>query len=188
MERWKINLYTIWFSQVLSIMSFSFGIPFIPFYIQDIGVVDPNQVKLFTGILSTAPGITMAIMAPIWGIAADRWGKKLMLLRAMLFASFIIAGMGIVANVSQLLVLRLLQGIFTGTVTAASALVASNTPENRLSYALGFLSSSTFIGASVGPVVGGFFAEYAGYRLSFILGGVFSAVIEIAIGSMLPIT
>lgn len=171
MERWKTNLYTLWFSQVLSIMSFNFGIPFIPFYLKDLGIADANSVKIYSAILSSAPAITMAVMSPIWGIAADKWGKKLMLLRAMLFASLIIAGMGLVANANQLVLLRLFQGIFTGTIAASSALVAAGTPTNRLSFALGFLSSSTFIGASAGPVIGGFLAEHAGYRVSFYLGG-----------------
>lgn len=172
MERWKINLYTVWFSQILSIMSFSFGMPFLPFYIQQLGVTTPDNIKLYSGILNAAPAVTMAVMSPVWGIISDKYGRKLMLIRAMLFASFIIGGMGIVANVHQLLILRLLQGIFTGTVTAAIVLVASNTPKNKLSFALGFLSSSTFIGQSIGPVIGGAVAEFVGYRVSFIIGGI----------------
>lgn len=172
MERWKINLYTVWFSQILSIMSFSFGMPFLPFYIQQLGVTTPDGIKLYSGILNAAPAVTMAIMSPIWGIISDKYGRKLMLIRAMFFASFIIGGMGIVANVHQLLILRLLQGIFTGTITAAIVLVASNTPKNKLSFALGFLSSSTFIGQSIGPVIGGAVAEFVGYRISFIIGGI----------------
>ena len=171
MERWKINLYTVWFSQIISIMSFSFGFPFLPFYVQELGVVDPDKLKLYTGLLNTSAAITMAVMAPVWGLIADRWGKKLMLLRATFFASFIIAGMGLAMNVHQLIIMRLIQGIFTGTVTASAALVASGTPSNRLSYAMGFMSSSTFIGASIGPVIGGFVAEAAGYRTSFFIGG-----------------
>lgn len=170
MERWKANLYTIWFSQILSLMSFGFGIPFLPFYIQEIGVSNPDEVKMYAGILSAAPAVTMAIMAPIWGMMSDRWGKKLMLLRAMFFASFIIGGIGLATRIEHLIILRFAQGVFTGTITASSALIASNTPGNRLSFALGFLSSSTFIGLSAGPIIGGFFAEYVGYRVSFFMG------------------
>lgn len=173
MERWKITLYTVWCSQILSIMSFNFGMPFIPFYIQqDLGVVQPDSIKIYTGLLSLAPAVTMAIMAPVWGIVADKFGKKLMLLRAMLCAAVIIGLMGVVSDVNQLVVLRFIQGVFTGTVTASSALVASAAPPNRLSYALGFMSSSTFIGASAGPIIGSFMADLVGYRASFYAGGV----------------
>ena len=95
----------------------------------------------------------------------------MMLLRATACATAIITGMAFVGNVWQLLFLRACQGFFTGTVTASMAFVGSNTPENRMSYALGFLSSSGFIGYSIGPVVGGLFVESLGIRPCFLIGG-----------------
>ncbi len=172
MERWKVNLYTLWISQIISLTSFGFGLPFMPFYIQEMGVTDPATLKLYTGILSAAPAITMAVMAPIWGMLSDRYGRKLMIQRAMLAAVFVIGLMGMATHVWQLVILRLVQGMFTGTITASSTFVAANTPNNRLSYALGFLSSSTFIGYSLGPFLGGTVAEYFGYRISFFSGAV----------------
>jgi len=172
MERWKVNLYILWISQVVSLMSFGFGLPFLPFYIQTLGVTDPATLKLYTGILSAAPAITMAIMAPIWGILSDRYGRKLMIQRAMFAASIILVLMGNVWAVWQLVVLRFMQGMFSGTITATSAFVASNTPDKKLSYALGVLSSSTFVGYSLGPLIGGIVAEQYGYRTSFIIGAI----------------
>lgn len=167
---WQLNLYILWFTQVLSLMSFGLGLPFIPYYIQELGVNDPVQLKLYTAILSGAPAVTMAIMAPIWGILSDKYGRKLMILRAMLAAVFIIGLMGMSTNVWHLIILRAAQGLFTGTITASSTFVAANTPKERLSYALGFLSSSTFIGYSIGPMLGGIIAEWYGYRISFLTG------------------
>lgn len=172
MTVWRKNLYILWTSQVISLLSFSMGLPFLSLYIQEFGVTDAAQIKFYTGILSVAPAITMAIMAPIWGRLADRFGRKLMILRAMLIASLIIAGMGMVNAVWQLVVLRLLQGLFTGTITAATAFIASNTPSDKLSSSLGFMSSANFIGFAAGPIIGGSFAETMGYRFSFYTGGV----------------
>ena len=172
MQRWKINLYILWISQVISLLSFSLGLPFLSLYIQEFGITDSDQVKLYTGILSAAPAITMAIMAPIWGRLADKYGRKLMILRAMFLACLIITGMGMVTNAWQLVILRLCQGLFTGTITAASAFIASNTPSNKLSSSLGLMSSASFIGFALGPIIGGYFAETIGYRFSFYIGGV----------------
>ena len=171
MEQWKKNLYTLWISQVISLTSFGFGIPFIPFFLQELGVSDPEQLKILASVLSGAPAITMAIMSPIWGILSDRFGQKLMIQRAMVAAIFIIGGMGLAQSVTFLIVLRFLQGVFTGTITASSAFVAVNTPNDKLSYALGILSSSTFVGYSLGPLLGGVVAEHFGYRVSFFVGG-----------------
>lgn len=171
MQRWKINLYILWTSQVISLLSFSLGLPFLSLYIQEFGITDSNQIKFFTGILSAAPAITMAIMAPIWGRLADKYGRKLMILRAMLLACLIITGMGLVTNAWQLVILRLCQGLFTGTITAATAFIASNTPSNKLSSSLGLMSSASFMGFALGPIIGGYFAETMGYRFSFYTGG-----------------
>lgn len=171
MERWKLNLLILWVTQIISLTSFGLGLPFIPFYIQELGVTDPTQIKLYTGLLSAAPALTMAFMSPIWGMLADRFGRKLMIMRAMFAAVFIIGLMGLAQNVWHILFLRVMQGVFTGTITASAAFVASNTPDKKMSYALGLISSSTFIGQCFGPLIGGFFAENWGYRLSFFAGG-----------------
>ena len=93
-----------------------------------------------------------------------------MLIRAMLGAMLVLTGMGLAQSAWMVLLFRLLQGLLTGTVTSSSALVASGTPDKHLSYALGFVSSSTFIGFSLGPAVGGLIAEHFGYRISFFVG------------------
>lgn len=170
MERWKINLYALWLTQVLSLTSFGLGMPFLPFYIQEISPMSPEMVKWYTGVLNALPALTMAVMSPIWGVVSDRYGRKLMLLRAMAGGVLIIGLLGLVTEMWQIVLLRGLQGIFTGTVTAALAFVASNTPSKNLSYAIGFLSSSTFLGYAIGPIIGGIVAEWFGYRVSFFVG------------------
>lgn len=173
---WRRNLYAAWVAQVLSISGFGFVLPFIPFYIQELGVTDPEQLRMWTGILSSGPALSMAIMAPIWGLVADRFGRKLMMLRAMFAGAIILSLLATTRNVQGVLILRIGQGMFTGTVTAAGALVAAATPKDRLGYALGLLSSSTFIGISIGPAIGGLAAEWIGYRPSFLIGGGLLAV------------
>ena len=170
--RWKVNLYTVWFIQILSMGGFGFGFPFLPFYMQELGVKDPEQIQIWTGVLAAIPGFALAIMAPVWGMLADRIGKKWMMIRALSAAVLVLFGMGMAQNVWHLAFWRLMQGTFTGTIGAASALIASGTPDKRLSYAIGFLGSSTFIGLTLGPAAGGLIAERYGYRPSFFIGSV----------------
>ncbi|MCG8570155.1 MAG: MFS transporter [Spirochaetes bacterium] len=172
MQKWKKNLYLTWFAQILSLMGFGFIIPFIPFFIQELGISSDAEIKQWTGLLSSVTGFSLGIAAPIWGYLADRIGKKWMMLRSLFFAFLIMSIYPFITAVEHILILRLLQGFLTGTITASAAFVASNVPENKLSYALGFLSSSTFIGYSLGPLLGGIFVEYLGYRRSFFAGGI----------------
>jgi MFS transporter, DHA1 family, multidrug resistance protein len=176
MELWRRNLYVTWFTQILSLAGFGFMLPFIPFFIQEIGVTDPDSVRRWVGIVTAVPSLLLGVMAPLWGYLADRFGRKLMILRSMAAGVVILFAMSFAGNIGTVLALRMAQGMLTGTVTAAATLVAAGTPRERLSYALGFLASSTFIGSSVGPFIGGITAEYAGYRTAFRIGAVVVAV------------
>lgn len=167
---WRRTLLITWFAQVLSLSGFGFAIPFLPFFIQELGLTDPQEIRLWTGLLSSAPALSMAIMAPIWGMLADRVGRKLMILRAMIFGAIILALYSVVQSVAGVAVLRVAQGVFTGTVTASATLVAAGTPTEKLGTSLGLLSSSTFIGFSLGPLLGGLASEAFGFRVSFLIG------------------
>ena len=169
---WRRNLTISWITQVLSIAGFQLALPFIPYYIQELGITDPTQIRIWSGLLSSGPALSMAIMAPVWGLMADKWGKKTMLIRATLGGAVIMFALGTVTSISGVLVLRIIQGMLTGTVGASAALVATGTPKDRMSYALGMLSSSTFIGFSLGPLIGGVLAEWVGYRATFRIGSV----------------
>jgi DHA1 family multidrug resistance protein-like MFS transporter len=168
---WKQNLAVVWISQFLSIMGFFFAIPFAPYYIQELGIRDPVKIKLWVSLFGAAAPFSLAIFSPIWGAIADRYGRRLMLLRANFGAAVVLALMATVRSVEALIVLRLLQGLLAGTVTAAQAMVTSTTPENRSGTALGALSAAVYSGTMAGTFLGGIFAEYVGYRYSFLVSG-----------------
>ncbi len=169
---WKKNLATAWIAQIFSLTGFGLVLPFLPYYIQELGITSQEELHSWVGLISAAPSLLMGLMAPVWGILSDKLGRKLMMLRAMAGGAIILALIGMARNVQTVFILRLAQGLFTGTITASATLVASGTPRQRLSFALGFLSSSTFIGFSIGPFIGGLLAEFIGYRITFFIGGV----------------
>jgi len=55
MTVWKRNLSVLWVTQVFSPAGFNFVIPFLPFYIQELEPLTPDQVKLWTGLIASAP-------------------------------------------------------------------------------------------------------------------------------------
>ena len=103
------------------------------------------------------------------GIVADRWGRKPMLLRAQIGGA-VIAGLFILApNIYFLVAFRILQGLFTGTIAAASALVASLTPKDKMPFSMGILMGAVFEGQTIGPLLGGFLAGTLGYTATFVV-------------------
>jgi MFS transporter, DHA1 family, multidrug resistance protein len=114
----------------------------------------------------------MAIASPIWGVLGDRFGRKPMLLRSMLGGAITVGLIFFAQTPIQLVILRLAQGATSGTVAAATALVAAETPRPRVGWALGVLTSAVALGGAIGPVVGGLAGAAFGLRLVFLGGGI----------------
>jgi DHA1 family multidrug resistance protein-like MFS transporter len=168
---WQRNLAAIWIGQLIAIAGFSVTLPFLPYYVQELGITGVDQVAFWAGLITSAQATTMALVAPIWGSLADRYGRKIMVVRAMFGGAVVIGAMGFTRNVYQLLILRAIQGTLTGTVPASTTLVASSAPSERRGFALGVLQMAFYLGASVGPLLGGFVADTLGYRAAFFVTG-----------------
>ena len=163
----------IWASQIRSIMGFSFALPFVAFFLQeDLGVVRHAELQMWVALFSASTAVTMAVAAPLWGLLADRYGKRIMLIRANLAGAVVMSLMGAAQTAGTLIVLRLLQGALTGTMTAAQAFLAGEMPHARRGLAVGGLSAAVFSGSMAGALLGGFVAEWLGYRAAFAASGV----------------
>src|SRR5437660_11427943 len=156
-------------TQFLTLVGFGFGLPFLPMYVQALGVTDRAQVAVWSGVISGSAALTMALLAPIWGVLADRYGRKPMLVRSMVGGAIVVASMGFVGNVWQLLAVRLVQGAVTGSQAAAAALVAAATPASNVGFAPGLVSTAVQVGNTIGPVIGGVSVGSLGFRGSFVL-------------------
>ena len=172
MSPWKKTMYAAWVGQVLSILGFSCVTPFLPFYIRHLGVTGESDVRIWAGLVGAAAGVSLVLFSPVWGVLADRFGRKPMVLRSMFGGAAVLALMGFCQNVEQLLICRFIQGTLTGTVTASITLVASVAPRARVGFALGMMGSAVYVGNSVGPLLGGMVAAHLGYRAAFITAAV----------------
>lgn len=166
-SEWKRNLLIVWIVQFFGACGFSLSMPFTPFYLADLGVNGDAELKFWVSLFGASTPLTLAIFGPIWGNIGDRHGFKLMMMRATAGAVLVLGLMGVVRSPAQLIALRLLQGMLTGTVTAAQAMVASCTPGRHTGVALGILSSAVYIGTMAGSAFGGVLGDMFGYRNTF---------------------
>ena len=170
---WRRNLAALWFAEFTAIFGFSFAFPFLSIFLnRDLGVHAGHDLDLWTSASASVSGLSMAVASPIWGVLGDRFGRKPMLLRSMLGGAITVGLIYFARDPFQLLVLRFLQGATSGTVAAATALVAAETPRSRVGWALGVVTSAVALGGAIGPVVGGLAGDFFGLRLVFLGGGV----------------
>jgi DHA1 family multidrug resistance protein-like MFS transporter len=181
---WKRTFYACFAAQGLAIVGFSIAMPFMAFYLRELGVRSPEGLRRWSGYVMAGPPLTMVVFAPIWGAVADRFGRRPMVMRAMFGGSVVLTLMAFAQTPGQLLACRILQGALTGTITAMLALVASVAPRERSGYALGMMQAAVAFGFAMGPFIGGHIAHLVGtrwgtivgYRCTFIAAGVFLAV------------
>ena len=169
---WRVTLWAMVMVQIVMSLSFSILSPVMPLFLPDLGVHDASAIDLWAGILASVTSFIGIFSAPVWGRLADSYGRKLMVLRSCFGIAVFTALMGASGSVWQLFALRAGMGVVAGYNASAIALVASQTPEQRLGYALGWLSSGNLLGTLIGPVLGGAIADLTGsYRMPFYWGG-----------------
>jgi len=169
LEPWRRNLYIIWIAKFIAMMGMSLVVPFLPFFVRELGVQDQAEVAMWSGLVFSGPFFLSFIMTPIWGSLGDRYGRKFMVVRAIFGLGISQFLMGFVQSVEMLFLLRLLQGGISGFIASALALVAATTPRERSGYAIGFLQSAIAGGNVVGPLIGGSLADAFGFRPIFFI-------------------
>ena len=173
MVDWRRNLAALWLAEFTAILGFSFAFPFLPLFLhRELHIPNGSQLAFWTGVSAGITGFALALTGPIWGRLADRYGRKPMLVRAMVGGGISVGLMGLAQSALQLTVLRGIQGASSGTVAAATALVATETPAEHLAWGLGILNSAISLGSAAGPAAGGLAANLVGLRAIFLGGGV----------------
>jgi DHA1 family multidrug resistance protein-like MFS transporter len=180
-EVWRKNLFVLWGTQFLAMMGMNLVIPFLPFFVRDLGITDEADVALWSGVAFSGTFLSAFFATPFWGTMGDRYGRKPMVVRAIFGLAVSQALIGLSQNVYQLVLFRILQGAISGFIASSLALVSTNTPKEKIGYAMGLLQSSTAGGMVLGPFVGGLLADTLGYRPIFFVTAVLCAVGGVAV-------
>jgi len=154
-----------------TIVAMTLLLPFLPIYVAALGVKSHAGIVQWSGVAYGATFFSAALVAPLWGRLADRYGRKLMLVRASLGMAVAMSAMGMAGNVWQLVGLRLFTGLAGGYASGSTILVATQTPKARVGWALGVLSSGIMAGNVAGPLIGAALPPFIGIRNTFLLAG-----------------
>lgn len=178
---WRRNLILIIFAEIISEIGFGIPTPFVAFYLQELGLPDVNQVAFWVGVIAAGQSIFVALLAPIWGVVGDRYGRKWMLVRAMVGGGLAALGCGLVATAEQFAFVRIIGGALVGAMTASIALMAVITPREHVGRGLGLLQTGMYIGGALGPLAGGLIGGALGYRAAYFFSGFLLVAVGLAV-------
>jgi len=113
-----------------------------------------ENLATWSGLAYAASSLTSAFMAPIWGSIADKYGNRFQIVRSGVGIAITYALYPVARTPLQFVLLRALTGFMSGYTPAATSLIAANTPEDQLGYALGMLQAANAAGTISGPLLG----------------------------------
>jgi MFS transporter, DHA1 family, multidrug resistance protein len=166
-ESWERNVWALALVVFIAFVGFAFFSPFLPLYVIELGVTDPTRVALWSGLLTAVTPAVSGLLGPLWGSFADRVGRKMMMVRSLVGFVIIVAAMGLVTSVTQLFILRLLQGVIAGFSIFAMALASVSCPKERVPVAIGRVQGAQLLSVAIGPAAGGYVASHFGLRYAF---------------------
>jgi len=93
-QPWQRNQWAIYASVLISFLS-----PFLPQYVEHLGIHDPGRAALWSGLLVGISPLLGGILTPFWVRTAEWTGNRILILRCLVAWIFILSAMGFVTNV-----------------------------------------------------------------------------------------
>lgn len=168
---WHRTFYTLWLGAFITGMGYSMTMPFISLFINELGHFSRFQLNFYSGLAFAMTFISQAIVSPLWGSLADRKGRKLMCMRASGVMACTIFVTGLSQTVWMIIGMRFLQGVFSGYINNATAMMAGETPHQRSGWVMAAMTTAGVAGNLVGPLLGGALSGFCGYRIPFFITG-----------------
>jgi len=170
------NLSAIALACFIGFAGFTLAMPLLPLYFAELGMEDAAEIALWSGLsLGVTPGIT-ALLAPLWGRLADRYGHKFLVLRSLVSFTVTMVAMGFATRPWHIVAIRVVQGLFAGYGALAVAMAAASAPRGRVAAAIGVVQTAQRLGPTIGPVLGGALAYAVGVRWTFFVSAGFYAL------------
>ncbi|AMX84674.1 MFS transporter [Geobacillus subterraneus] len=168
---WKRSVRVLWLCNFMVSAGMTMVIPFLSLFLWQMGVTEHHALSIWTGLVFSVTFLSAAVMAPIWGMFADKYGQRANLIRAGIGMGLITSCMAFAHSPMALLVLRFLVGFFSGFITVSFSYLARVVPKDHSGEALGTLQTGSIAGNVIGPLIGGALSDWFGFRPVFLVTG-----------------
>lgn len=163
---------TLFFSIFTAVTGVGIVVPLLPVYAHGLGAKG-----LYIGLLFASFSLSRTCFLPFFGRRSDRRGRKPHIVAGLFCYGVISFAFILAVNVELLVALRFVQGVASAMIMPVTqAYVGDITPKNREGVTMGLFNMSTFIGLSLGPLLGGLLKDHFGLESAFICMGVLSFI------------
>jgi len=149
---WRRNRFVIAFANFVCGMGFNLVWPFVPLMVRGLGVRE--NLETWVGYMLMVFYLVSFAVSPIWGGIADHYGRKLMVLRAMIGIGVAMLLMPLAETPLAFAALLMLIAVFNGFTPAGVSLLVANTPPQRIGGVVALAQTGGLVGQALGPAFG----------------------------------
>jgi len=185
-QDWRTLVAIFWITSLVEGIGVSQVFAFLPQYLTQMGVTGEDRLR-FVGIFSSLVFVVGAPLVPLWGVWADKYSRKAVIIRSSLVEAAVFAAVALSREPWQLALSVMLIGLQLGNTGVMLAAIRDVTPMRRLGTVIAVFGASAPIGFAVGPVIGGIVVDglHLGLPAVFASSAVLSlgAAVLVALGS-----
>ena len=182
-QDWRVLVAVFWVTSMVEGAGVSQIFALVPSYLREMGVSEADRLT-FVGLFSSLIFVVGMPLVPLWGVWADKYSRKAVIVRSALVEAVVFAGVALSTEPWQLAVSMLLIGFQLGNTGVMLAGIRDVTPIRRLGTTIAIFGASGPIGFAVGPALAGLLIDGLGWSLS----AVFWLSAGLSVGTALLVT
>lgn len=149
---WHLALILFFLTSMVESIGMSHVFSFLPVYLQNMGV---GRVSMWVGILSALAFLVGLPLVPLWGVWADRYSGKAVIIRSAYVEAVVFVILGLSHTFPGVFVAMALVGFQLGNTGIMLASVRRLVPNGKVGFAVSMFSVSSPVGMALGPLIGG---------------------------------
>ncbi len=182
-QDWRVLVAVFWVTSMVEGLGVSQIFALVPTYLREMGVAQEDRLA-FVGLFSALIFVVGMPLVPLWGVWADKYSRKAVIVRSALVEAVVFAGVALSREPWQLALSMLLIGFQLGNTGVMLAGIRDVAPGRRLGTVMGLFGASTAVGMALGPALAGLLIDGFGWSLS----AVFWLSAGLSIGTALLVT
>ncbi|KAJ6073169.1 hypothetical protein N7467_011254 [Penicillium canescens] len=155
----KVQILLLCYARIIEPLAFFSIFPYVNQMIQSNGGIADTDVGFYSGLIESLFSLTQAIVMIFWGRAADRFGRKPVLVFSLFGVTFATGLFGMAKTIPQMALFRCLAGVFAGTIVTIRTMIAEHSTPKTQAQAFSWFAFSGNLGIFLGPLLGGSLAD-----------------------------
>ncbi|KAI8625574.1 MFS general substrate transporter [Xylariaceae sp. FL1651] len=158
----KAQIFFLCYARLIEPVAFFSIFPYINKMVRENGNLNEADMGFYSGLIESLFSLTQMVVMVGWGRAADRIGRKPVLVSSLLGVAVATSLFGLAHTIWQMILFRCLAGVFAGTIVTIRTMITEHSTRSTQARAFSWFAFAGNLGIFIGPLIGGALADPVG--------------------------